>query len=290
MTEVSRFNRILLGVQRGVPDQTMRLAAELADLLQIELIGLFLEDDGLRSLARLPFTREFQLLGGGWRPLDLARLSHDLELAAKSAERAFAETARQHQTRYQFKIIQGPITEAIASVSAAGDIVMLAEHPNPAERMTQQFLWLRDAAFQSPAAVMLVPSRVVRKTGPVIAIAAAADDPSIDTAAAIAATAKADLIVIDAFNDAGTDPRPSVDPGRAAKRLALGSAALFDPAGAISALRPTEERLIVMRRGVLDERFASAIAAARHVPVLMIEPRERRANLGRDHGRTEPCP
>jgi hypothetical protein len=37
------FKRLLLRLELGLPDHTMQLAVELAELLHIELLGLFLE-------------------------------------------------------------------------------------------------------------------------------------------------------------------------------------------------------------------------------------------------------
>ena len=64
-TQPYSFKRIVLGLQPSAPDRAMQLAVELADLLHLDLLGLFLEDTSLRDLASMPFAREFRLLGGG---------------------------------------------------------------------------------------------------------------------------------------------------------------------------------------------------------------------------------
>ena len=94
MAQRLEFKRIVLGLPYNRPDRGMRLAADMARLLQLDLFGLFVEEESLRGLAALPFIREFQLLGGGWRPLDVDQLSRDLETAAKNAERVFAEAVK----------------------------------------------------------------------------------------------------------------------------------------------------------------------------------------------------
>ena len=78
MAQQLEFRRIVLGCPTIRPNHGMRLAAEMARLLQLDLFGLFVEEESLCGLAALPFVREFQLLGGGWRPLDIERLSRDL--------------------------------------------------------------------------------------------------------------------------------------------------------------------------------------------------------------------
>ncbi len=273
--EPHSFKRLVLGLQPGAHDRTMQLAVELADLLHLDLLGLFLEDTSLRDLASIPFSREFRPLGGGWHAIDLDRLSHDFELAARSIERKFMGAAKRLPTGYQFEVARGPMAETFASVSRSDDIVMIVEPQSPAERATQQFSWLLEAAFQSAAAVMLVPPHIARTKGPVVAIATSPDDPSIEAAAAIALAAKEELVIIEADGHDADDTRIrklAADTGLTIKRVAAVRLGLADPTACALAFRQIQERLIVMTRGALADGTASAIAAARRVPVLVVEP------------------
>jgi len=118
------FKRLVLGLAPSAPDRAMRVAVDLATLLHVDLLGLFLEDTALRDLARIPFARELRPLGGGWHPIDLERMSHDLEVAARSVERFFTEAASGLATKCEFEIVRGPTSETIASISRTGDIVI----------------------------------------------------------------------------------------------------------------------------------------------------------------------
>lgn len=271
----------MLGLQPGAHDRAMLLAVELADLLHLDLLGLFLEDSGLRDLAGIPFSREFRPLEGGWHAIDLERLSHDFELAAGSIERKFMEAAKRLPTGYQFEIARGPTADTFASVSRSDDIVMLVEPRSPVERATQQFSWLLEGAFRSAAAVMLVPPHIARTRGPVVAIATSSDDPSIGAAAAIAFAAKEELVIIETDGVEADDPRIrqlAADTGLVIRRRAAANVRLADPAACAQAFRQITERLIVMTRGALAERAASAVSAARRVPVLIVEPPEMAAD------------
>ena len=272
--EPHSFRRLVLGLQPGAHDRTMRLAVELADLLHLDLLGLFLEDTSLRDLASIPFLREFRPLGGGWQTIDLDRLSRDFELAARSIERKFMGAAKRLPTGYQFEVARGPMAKTFSSVSRTGDIVMIVEPWSPVERATQQFSWLLEAAFQSAAAVMLVPPHIVRTKGPVAAIVTSPDDPSLHAAAAIALAAKEELVIIEADGRDAEDSgirKLAADTGLAIKRIAAAGIGLADPAACAPAFRQNQERLIVMTRGAFADRTASAIAAARQVPVLVVE-------------------
>lgn len=273
MAEQPIFKRIVLGLSCNKSGRGMHLAAEIARLLQLDLVGLFVEEEGLLGLAALPFAREFQLLGGGWRPLDIDQLSRDLQIASKSVERDFTETAKTLQTTCQFEVVRGRMAEALASISRAGDIVLLAEPTSPAERATSQFPSVLDAVFHSAAAVLLVPSRIIRGSGAIVAIATEKDDPSIDAAKAIAAAAKEELIVIEPFRAAGR-AHPSAPYAIDEIQIPRISAAKGEraPLSMIwSAMHQVRERLVVIARS--DENLLpSSIASMRHVPVLIVEP------------------
>ena len=275
--EPHSFRRLVLGLQPGAHDRAMRLAVELADLLHLDLLGLFLEDTSLLDLAGIPFSREFRPLGGGWHTIDLDRLLHDFELAARSIERKFMGAAKRLPTGYQFEVARGSLARTFASVSRRDDIVMIVEPQSPAERATQQFSWLLEAAFKSAAAVMLVPPHIARSKGPVVAIAASAGDPSVRAAAAIALAGKEELVIVDTDGRDADDPdirKLAVDTGLSIKHIAAGGLKLTDPTACALAFRQIQERLIVMTRGGFADQAASAIAAARRVPVLVVEPEQ----------------
>ena len=203
MTERHNFRRVILGLHHNVPRHGLRLAAEVAALLRIELCGLLVKEDELAGLAALPFAREFRPLEGGWHALDIDQLSHDLDIAADRAQKLLAGAASALGLSCQFEVMRCTMAEAITSVSRGGDIVIVPEPESPAERVTLQFQSMVTAALGSAAAVMVVPSRITRQRGPVVAVAAGPEDESIEVAAVIAALANEELIVVEAFERAG---------------------------------------------------------------------------------------
>lgn len=269
------YKRLVLGLQPRVPDRSMRLAADMAGLLHLELLGLFLEDTNLRDFAAIPFAREIRPLGGGWHRFDLEQLSQSLNLAARNAERMFTEVAKELSIRCQFEVVRGATAETIASISRIDDIVMVVEPVSTAERATGQFQWLVEAAFRSTAAVLLVPTQIARTHGPVVAIAAGPDDPSIRTAAFIALAAKESLVVVDIDKMRADDPKLKsleAETGFSIKYVAAGDVPLSNMDVCVHVFRALQERLVVMARDVLAPEVATSIVSTRHIPVLVIEP------------------
>jgi hypothetical protein len=148
--------------------------------------------------------------------------------------------------------------------------MMIVEPVSPAERTAPQFPWLLQAAFQGAGAVMLVPQRIARRRGPIVAIAATPDDPAIHTAAAVAVAAKEELIVVQLY-EAADDRRRVAATSVGVKYVSPGKIQLSDPSALTHAFGRSEERLIVLSRGDIDDQLASKITATRRVPVLMIE-------------------
>jgi len=274
MTDTHVFRRLVLGLQPRAPDHTIPFAIEFAELLNLDLLGVFLEDTSLQNLASIPFAREIRPLGGSWHPIDIEHLTRDLERAAVRAERSFVEAAKRLATDWRFEVARGPMARAVATVSRTNDIVMIGEPISAAERATQQYSWLMDAALQSAAAVLVVPGRVERAQGPVVAVARVPDDPSIGLAADIAAAASEELIILDICKNR-IDPA-HIDALAASKKLSvehvLAEANNTAPPSLVEHLRPLHERLVVLTRDASDGHVASTIAAELNVPILVIEP------------------
>jgi hypothetical protein len=170
-------------------------------------------------------------------------------------------------------VIRQAAAQAIASISQSGDIVMITQPSTPARRAIEKFSWPLDAAFQSAAAAMVVPARVARLAGPVVAVAVAPDDPSIRAAAGIAMAAREDLVIVHAHKHKGDDPgarKLAADTKLTIKQVFTGEASLSDPAACAEVFRHVDERLLVMTRGMFAPEFVLSIASSRRVPVLLI--------------------
>lgn len=269
-----RFRRLVLGFHPKPSEQNMRFAVDLAELLRLDLFGVFVEDLGLFGLAALPFAREIGMLGGGWRPINVDSLSRDLQLEATTSERRFATAAKRLRTAWRFEVVRGVVAETLTAMSSTDDIVMIVEPASAADRATGRFTELAQAALGCPAAVLLVPQRMARQAGPILAIATTSDDPSIGAAASIAAAAGESLVVVATSAETSHDAiRESArNQGVKARVLHATTADLDSPATILDALGPVGERLVVMTRGRLPGPAPSLIVYERAVPVLVLEP------------------
>lgn len=273
MAATREFRRAVLGLHQSMLDRaTVDLAAEFAQLLRLDMFGFFIEEPDVGGLAGLPFVREFRMLGREWHPLDVERIAREVELSALTARRLITEAAAAHRITCSFEIVRARTEQAIALISQASDVVIIAEPKSAVDRIAGAFPGLAAAAFRSKASVLIVPRRIARPRGPIVALAPAPDDPAIDAAISVAAAARENAVILAEFDRAAaTLPSAgleiaSVPPGMLANERYL-----------IAALDRHRERLIVATRGALGEGaepLLLSLASARGVPVLVVEPAE----------------
>ncbi len=259
------FKRMLLQLPHSASDYgAVALAADLAGLLGIDLIGTYVDDGDLLSLVDLPDAREFR--AGSWQPLDSSQFAMALASASRDAERLFLDCAGKHHP--SFRVLES--TTAAAQDAGKDDIVVVIEPKSPIERATRQFGALLEHASSSTASILWVPSHTRRIVGPVVTIAGGPDDPCISAAVAIAASVKERVILVPAGTS--TDSlAPALDRAKSAGvAAALADAPFQDDLVLPAHLNPG--LLIAARNRALDRRKRMQI------PRLLVAPNVQPAN------------
>jgi len=270
-TRRHKFRRLVLGLQPGTPATSVQVTARLAATLQLELLGLFLAEGGLRELAGLPFVHEITLTGGR-RSIDFQQISGDIAFRAQELERMFAAAVQGLSIATEFQIRKGSVQDCVAEFSRTEDILVVSEPEKPADRAAAQFAWFLETACRSSAAVLLIPPAVIRSSGSIMAIAATADDPSIAAAALIAEATNERLIIVDTGHapDSQAIGKRTGTLGQNVKHIAMSIEQLRADLMFDRNLSDVQERLIVLTRGARSKSTALAIASEREVPVLIV--------------------
>ena len=265
------YKRMVVSLPQGpVNRPAVDAAVDLAEFLDIELLATFVADSTLPALAGLSGVRELRTLGQGWQPLDRAEITRDIDRAISVARRHFAESVRSRAIKTSFDVLTS--AEAIASLIRFDDIVAVLEPVHPGETITQQFTGLLEAAFETAGAVLVVPRRIARTTGPIVTVATDVDDPSIRAALKIAAALNERLIIVTA-----TGSRVPIELLAEAERLGvhLQHIAAGSPSADASSLAssaPLRERLRVLTRSVLIDNTARLFLSLQGIPLLVIGP------------------
>jgi hypothetical protein len=244
------------------------VAAELAECLGVQCVGTFIVEPAIASLDGRPGLQEFRSIARGWQPVESGDLSRDIEQVTASARRAFSAAFGRKTTEGIFHVERGGTGQLLASLAGRDDILVMIEPRHPIERITHQFRNILHAAFETSSAVMLMPSRILRERGPIVAIAAAEDDPAIRLASEVAGLTKESLLIINATD--GPIARQAIPFGqRQGRIIASPTNGLPIDARVLADLGNAGERLIVARRKVLAESGTRAVVERRGVPVLL---------------------
>jgi hypothetical protein len=268
----SIFGRIVLGIShRPIDRAIMRFAADFADLLDIDLLGLLVHDAPLLETAGLPFVREFRSVEGKWSQLEPERLASEAEFAAVQNRRQLFETMRDSKARLSFASFTGDETSALSEVVRKDDIVLIPEL-YLAQTALMHAENKAETALRTRGSVLIVPRKVTPQRGPILSIARDPHERGLVVAASIASAAKTNLLVVD-VGEENLTVEDVVEQGRS-EALSISTVRASRScieAGAIPALdfSGSRERLIVTTRGVLDDTLAATTALKRAVPVLV---------------------
>ena len=102
-------------------------AAALAEELDAELAGLFVEDADLQRLIALPFAREFSALTGAGQPLSPGDVERAWRLQARTLQRLLAEAAGRQRLRWSFRVARGRVPAEVSSLAQSFDLVVLGK-------------------------------------------------------------------------------------------------------------------------------------------------------------------
>jgi nucleotide-binding universal stress UspA family protein len=102
-------------------------AAEMAARLEVELLGLFVEDINLLRLAEFPFAREVGFPSAVPRPLNSATMERTLKIAAEQARQAMETLAEHLPVRWSFRIVRGSVMSELLAAAGEADLVALGK-------------------------------------------------------------------------------------------------------------------------------------------------------------------
>lgn len=245
----SRYRRAVLGLGTGSIDRhLLRAAGEFARLLELEMLGVFIEDRSLLGLAALPFSRELRLPGHDWQTLKPQRVGDELRAAAQQAQQLFRQEIASQGVACRFEVRAGDPATAANEVAQTGDILIVVE-PTAIDALASRSKPARRAALSSAAAVLLLPRSGMPRRGPVAAVATGPSDSCFELASRIAEAAGEQAVTI---------------PGEPSS-----AATLLHSLQRV--LGPHRERLLILpRRLAMNDDVPQEVASLRKVPVLVV--------------------
>jgi hypothetical protein len=261
-TQRLTYRRLILELSHGAADpETIRMAAEFARGLDLDLHGLFIEDESLLSLAELPFIREIRLPTHQWQPIDPVRMMTELQQAADAARQRLQQIVSALGVRSAFEVVRGDPYVCIAGVCFPTDIVVVTDTSSAASAA------LRRAVEASPASVLMLPRRPSQSRGAVVAVARDPADPGLEIAERMAEGPDQKLLILLPKDTAPGNRWTNKD------KVELRLVTDFDAEEILKTLSSVPLRLVVVTRSAaasLATDEASRVVTERHVPVLML--------------------
>ncbi|GGJ41955.1 hypothetical protein GCM10011320_56930 [Neoroseomonas lacus] len=194
---IDRHRRLLLDLCHiGEDPRAISTVAELAGLLDLDLLGIFVEDEAVCSLASLPFARELCLPVHEWSPLAIRRIEGEFQAASSRLRTMLDAHAARLGVANRIEVLRGDPAAAVAALSGETDIMVLGASGSAAAHMLGTFPRAWRAAIESPAAVLLLPSRIAHRTGPVAVLVKAGAGHKFALAARIAKATGEKLILL----------------------------------------------------------------------------------------------
>lgn len=197
-SEARVFNRILVALDATQAGQSaLEAAALLAEALQYELVGLFVEDSDLMALANLPFSREVRR-SGVIQQIDPATLQREVEAHAAAARQAVRQVALRRNLRWSFRSVRGDVDAVFTAAAAEVDIVCVSRR-GPGRYRRAPMASPARVAIERQAPVLVAGQLTDRIDKPIAAILDRTESgqASIRLAGRIAEKAKTGLTILE---------------------------------------------------------------------------------------------
>jgi len=270
------FHRILVTLDSSRSSQSaLEAAALLAEAMEYELVGLFVEDSDLMTLASLPFSREVRR-SGVIQNLDPAVLQKEIEAHAAAARHAMRRVAVRHRLRWSFSSVRGDVDAAFIAAAAEVDILCVSRRSPDRYRRTPMASPIRVALERrSPVLVAGQLTDRIDKPVSIIIDSSAADMESVRLAGRIAARAKTGLVVLeflplDADVESMRKQVQDLIPGDVKLRTVL--VGRDDPCRLLDSLRRNDYSLVLygVRRDQPTPAWLDYVADAGECPLLLV--------------------
>ncbi len=153
---------------------TIDTAMALAQALEAEIAGCFVEDIDLLNLAALPFARAVRPADRSVEEIEHEQMQRQISRAASNWETMLEARARGARVRCSFKTMRGGYSAEIARETATTDIVVMNPANLPQHRQDAVSLLLH--GLREAAGTVILPERHHKRAGgPIVLVATEPD-------------------------------------------------------------------------------------------------------------------
>jgi len=149
--------RIVVAVESLPRDMSaLEAAAELAARLQAELLGLFVEDSDLLSLADTPFVGEISVFSAQSRRPDAREMERQFRAQARRIRQAFEEAMARAEVRGTFRVTRGRVKTEVLTAAREADVLILGKGGWNVARSRRLGRTIRALLAEAPASTLVL--------------------------------------------------------------------------------------------------------------------------------------
>jgi nucleotide-binding universal stress UspA family protein len=120
------IRRILVALDASAQSHAaLEAAANLAALLDAELVGMFVEDINLLRVAQLPFVREVSYPMAEMREINVPKMESRWRSQVTEARRQLSESANQRKVKWSFSVERGGVSDRLLAASLDMDLLAI---------------------------------------------------------------------------------------------------------------------------------------------------------------------
>ncbi len=150
------IKRILVAIDASSYSlNALETAVNLAEKLQVDLHGIYIEDSNLLRLAQLPFAREYRFSREKSQKLDTSQMSEQLRLQATLARRHFNESVTKKNINHSFQTLQGTISGELEKAAQDTDILVMGRISRSLMQTSQLGSTAKTAVSDTHASLLL---------------------------------------------------------------------------------------------------------------------------------------
>lgn len=180
----TRIRRLLLALDGTCSDdECLVIAVELAARLEVDLLGLFVEDVNVLRSASLPFVHQVSPLNAAPYPFELEETERELKGFASRLERQLSAAADQRRVKWSFQVVRGIASREVAKAALDTDLVAIAETTPRSLAYLSTTRAVREAVREAGRTLLLLRPGV-KVEGPIVLVydGSPAADEAVDVA------------------------------------------------------------------------------------------------------------
>jgi hypothetical protein len=181
---------------------SLEVAAGFARTLRSELVGIFIEDEGLMEWSSSPLARQIPMAASSGTSAPSTGRGQEMTAAVMNVRRRFTHAATALGLHTSFEVERASAASLESAGAAQDDLLVVIEPADPLARQSYPFTAILEAVVRYAGPVLYVPRNVRRLPISAVTLAKDASEEVQENVRAIAAQLGVKAIEVDQIREA----------------------------------------------------------------------------------------